>query len=259
MTTAPTRTRRRRPPPGWVPNQHGAWAMLVLPLAVGAVRGGLSWTHAWLLAAWLLGYLAFFATGLWLRSRRKPKYRPPVVAHALATAVVGGGLLVARPDLVRWGVVFGPLLVASLWFSARRAERDLLNDLITVGAASLMVVVAFGVHDDDAWLPGAGSATAWVLAAVVFGYFVGTALYVKTMIRERGNRVMYAASVTYHAALAAAALWLLPPVGLLFAVLAARAAVVPWRWPSARPLVIGLGEIAASAALAGVLLRVPVG
>jgi hypothetical protein len=233
--------------------------MLVLPLAVGAVRSGLSWTHAWLLVAWLLGYLAFYAAGLWLRSRRKPRYRPPLVTYTAVTAVVGGGLLVVRPELLRWAVVFGPLLVASLWFSARRAERDLLNDLITVGAASLMVVVAFGLHDDDAWLPGAGSATAWVLAAVVFGYFVGTALYVKTMIRERGNRAMYVASVTYHAALAVAALWLLPPVGLLFAVLTARAAIVPWRWPSARPLVIGLGEIAASTALAAVLLLVPLG
>lgn len=233
--------------------------MLVLPLVVGAGRSGISWIHAWLLVAWLLGYLSFFATGLWLRSRRKPRYRPPVIAYGIATAVVGGGLLVVRPELLRWAVVYGPLLVTSLWFSARRAERALVNDVLTVGAASLMAVVAFGMHDDDAWLPGSGSVTAWVLAAVVFGYLVGTALYVKTMIRERGNRGMYVASVAYHAVVTAAALWLLWPVGLLFAVLTARAALVPRRWPAARPLAIGLGEIAASTALAAVLLLVTLG
>ncbi|MBK5250875.1 MAG: YwiC-like family protein, partial [Actinomycetales bacterium] len=31
--------RRRRRGPGWVPNQHGAWAMLIVPFAVGALEG----------------------------------------------------------------------------------------------------------------------------------------------------------------------------------------------------------------------------
>ncbi len=31
----------RRPGPGWLPRQHGAWAMLALPLVVGAVHAGL--------------------------------------------------------------------------------------------------------------------------------------------------------------------------------------------------------------------------
>ena len=56
----------RRRPAGWVPNQHGAWAMLILPLAVGALRAGPRWVHLWLLAAWLIGYLAFQATAGWL-------------------------------------------------------------------------------------------------------------------------------------------------------------------------------------------------
>jgi len=259
LEARPSRRRRRRPRPGWVPNQHGAWAMLVLPLAVGALRSGPGWMHLWLLLAWLLGYFTFFATGLWLRSGRKPRYRAPVVTYASVTAVVGGGLLAVQPGLLRWGVVYAPLLATSLWFSARRAERDLVNDVLTVAAASLMVVVAFGLRDDDAWLPGSGSASAWVLAAVVFGYFVGTALYVKTMIRERGNPAMYAASVGHHAAAALAALWLLPPVGLLAAVLALRAALVPRLRPGARPLTIGLGEIAASLTLGVLLVLVPLG
>jgi len=31
--------------PGWVPNQHGAWAMLASPLLVGVVAGGFAWVH----------------------------------------------------------------------------------------------------------------------------------------------------------------------------------------------------------------------
>ena len=259
-TTAPARPpRSRRGVRLWVPNQHGAGAMLVLPPAVGAVRGEASWVHLWLLAAWLVAYLAYFATTVWLRSGRKTRYLRPVQVYGGVLAVVGGGLLVVEPQLLRWGVVFAPLLAASLTFSARRAERALTNDVLTVAATSLMAVIAYGLGapDDGAWLPGAGHAAGWALAAASAAYLVGTALYVKTMIRERGNRAMYAASVTYHLLVAAAFAWWLPWVGAFLAVMAVRACLVPRHWPRARPGAIGAGEIVASAVLVLVLLALP--
>ena len=41
----PTQEQIRRQPgrKAWVPNQHGAWSMLVLPPIVGWVVGGFSW------------------------------------------------------------------------------------------------------------------------------------------------------------------------------------------------------------------------
>ena len=250
-----------RRPPGWVPNQHGAWAMLVLPVAVGALRAGPRWDHLHLLVAWLVAYLAFFAAGTWLRSRRRARYRPALVTYAGAAAVVGAPLLLRHPELVRWAVVYAPLLATSLWFSHRRADRHLVNDLVTVTAACVMTVVAYGLRapDDGVWLPGAGEGTAWVLATVLLAYLAGTALYVKTMIRERGNPVMYRVSVAYHALVAAILLGLLPVVGVVFVVIAARAALVPHRWPSARPPAIGIGEVVASVVLGAVLVLVPLG
>ena len=56
---------------------------------------------------------------------------------------------------------------------------------------------------------------------------------------------------------AAAYLWSLPVLGAFFAVLAVRAALVPRRWPTARPMAIGLGELAASVVLGVLLLVVP--
>lgn len=253
------RPARRRPPLGWVPNQHGAWAMLVLPPLVGALRGDPRWVHLWLLAAWLIAYLAFQATALWLRSARKPRYRPPVLVYGAAAGVVGGTLLLADPRLLRWTVLYAPLLAVSLWFSARRAERALANDVVTIVAASLMAVVAYGLSDDDgAWLPGAGSPTAWVLAAAVLAYLLGTAFYVKTMIRERGNVAMYRWSVGYHVAVALAFTPVPAVAGFLW-LMTARAVVVPRVWPRARPMPIGLGEVAASVLLGVLLLVVPLG
>lgn len=273
---------RRRRGPGWVPNQHGAWAMLVLPLVVGAVDVGASWWHVLLLAAWLSAYLAFYATGLWLKARRRARYLPPVRAYAGTTAVLGGLAIAAEPSVLRWGVVYAPLLAVSLVLTARRADRSVANDLVTVLAASLMAVVARATsRDDTSWLPGGDDPRAWVVAAVLLAYFAGTVPYVKTMIRERGNRRMYAASAGLHGAyVVVAGVWaatagvgaegwssagagsggdasgpvLATALTVLALALAVRAVVVPRRWPTASPRAVGIGEIVACALLAAVLL-----
>ena len=259
-TAAPASARKkRRSLRLWIPNQHGAWAMLVLPLGVGAVRGELGWLHLWLLVAWLVAYLAYFATTVWLKSGRKTRYLRPVQVYGGVLAVAGGGLLVAEPQLMRWGVVFAPLLAASLAYSARRAERAVANDVLTIVATSLMAVIAYGLGapDDGAWLPGAGHGPGWALAAASAAYLVGTALYVKTMIRERGNHAMYAASVAYHLVVAATFAWWLPFVGAFLAVMAVRACLVPRHWPTARPAAIGIAEVVCTVALAAILLALP--
>ncbi|MPV88001.1 hypothetical protein GB882_04925, partial [Georgenia ruanii] len=68
--TAVAARRRRRRRAGWVPDQHGAWAMIAVPALVGVALSGPAWVHVPLLGLWWVGYLAFFATGLWLRSYR---------------------------------------------------------------------------------------------------------------------------------------------------------------------------------------------
>ena len=78
-----------------MPNQHGAWAMLASPLAVGILAGGPAWVHVPLTALWFVGYFAFFATSLWLKARRRPRYWPPVRAYGIAAAAHRGALAAA--------------------------------------------------------------------------------------------------------------------------------------------------------------------
>src|SRR5450759_4049995 len=138
--------RRRLREPGWVPNQHGAWAMLIVPFAVGALDAGPSWRHLPLLFAWLVGYFAFFAAGLWLRSRGKRRYWPPVRTYGVLTVVLGLVVIAVQPDVLHWAVVFLPLLAFSLWCSWRRADRSLLNVCLAVLAAcrTSHLAAAFG-------------------------------------------------------------------------------------------------------------------
>ncbi len=246
--------------------------MLVAPPVVGALVAGPRWQHALLLLVWLVGFCAYNAAGLWLKARRRPRWLPPVRAYGAATVVLGGLLVATAPSLLTWALAYAPLLAASLGYSARRDERSLANDLLTVVAAGLMVVVAAGVPvaagptGAGTWFPGADDAHAWALAATFVAYFAGTVLYVKTMIRERGNRAMLRSSVLFHAALpvlllgtaalvpAVGRLLPVPTLAVLLALLAVRAVVVPLRWPTATPKAVGIGEIVATTALVVVLL-----
>ena len=232
MTAVAARARRGAT---WVPNQHGAWAMLTGPLLVGIAAGGAAWVQLPLTLAWFLGYFAFFAAGLWLKSGRKQRFGPPVLVYSLACVPAGVAVLVMDPSLVRWVPSFAPLLVIGLVLAAERKDRSLASGLATTAAASLMTAVAYDAG------PGTDWARAWLLTGVMALYYVGTLLYVKTMIRERGNRVYEIASVAWHAVAAAA----LVPVSWWLAAVFALLTVRAYAAPRLRltPKRVGLGEL----------------
>lgn len=239
--TAPRPRKRRRRGPGWVPNQHGAWGMLASPLVVGVAASSPRWVHVPLTLVWFVGYFAFFAAGLWLKSGRRERYVAPVRVYGLATLPLGGLVLLLRPDLVVWVPVYAPLLLAGLLLAARRQDRTLASGLVTILAACLLTVVA---HDAGG---GTDQVRVWTLTAVLAAYFVGTLFYVKTMIRERDSRAHYRLSVGYHLVVAAAMAWVSGWLGALFALLAVRAAVLPGR--RLTPKQVGVGEIVANLAV----------
>ena len=264
MTTTLTRpVGRKRGSNGWMPNQHGAWAMLVVPWLLGfsaVVRTGGSIASSLLLfLTWMVGYFAFFAMSQWLRSRLKARYFPAVRAYAVAAAVLGVGLLWLRPEWISWGIVFSPLVTVSLWLSWRRRDRILLSGAITVAAASLLPMV---MTSDGLWPWTVPSAVVGI-SLVCFGYFFGTVLYVKTIIRERGSRGWVAASVAWHLICVGASFALpgmLPKVLIasFFALMAARAWLVPFFGPlrgrNFTAKAVGFGEFGATAGLVLVLL-----
>lgn len=250
---------RRLTRTGWLPNQHGAWAILVVPVAVGMVErsrtGGLpGW--AWpLLACWLVGYFAFFAAGLWLKApaRRRHAFVRPMVTYGAVSAVAGAVALAWQGGtLAWWAVVFAPLVAASAWLTAHRRERDLASGVLTVTASALMLPVMRFTTPDAALARGLD----WdgLVTVLIWAYFVGTVLYVKTMIRERGHRSWWLASTGWHTAclVAGAMVALAHPASpwwlVTFAVALGRAAGVPWlataRGRRISPQQIGVAEIA---------------
>lgn len=217
--TRPTRTSRAGGVNPWVPNQHGAWAMLVVPIITGWVVAitnaaelvARQWvTLVALPVAWFVGYFSFFAAGLWWKARnpqRKASYAKPMVVYGAIAALCVLIAVVARPSLLWWAVAFVPLIAVAVWEVYRNRPRSVASGVSTTLASALMLPVVAtsvdltpGFHPDmqalrvhPAWL-----GMWWATVGMVL-YFVGTIFYVKTMIREKNNPQFYRVSVGYHA------------------------------------------------------------
>ena len=262
----------------WVPGQHGAWSMLVMPAIVGWVVGGFSWVNLLFIPSWWGAYLTYWAWSQWLRTRSARKRAlllVPLIVYTAWTGLLGLVTLVAAPYLLQWLVPMLPLLVIALWEVWRGRERSLPSGLATTAAASLIAAVTYslavrgaggflGTGGNDAALPGAnpngglhGWPWMWLVTASTAAYFCGTVPYIKSMIRERFNNRLLGGTVAAHAVVAAGAVWLaaggwLPWLhAVLWVVLAVRSLVMPlWQWRLVRkrhrplrPGTMGLVEV----------------
>lgn len=129
------------------------------------------------------------------------------------------------------------LLALNTAYAWRRRERALVNDLSSVVQSCLMVFVAATVAD-----AGIGQVVPVFTATLL--YFTGTVLYVKTMIRERGNASYRRASVVYHVLALGAVAFISILIAAVFVLLLVRAAVLP-RY-RLTPKHVGIVEIVAS-------------
>lgn len=243
----------------WIPRQHGAWAMLALPLLLGVAA---SRPDAWqlvLAGAAYAGYLASITAQTWSRARRPPAYVPPIVVYGAVFALLGLLLVVAFPALLATLLVFVPAGLVVFGGARPGTRRDLANSFAQVAQALVLVPAAAYVAGDPDWT----RIVAYTLVAA--GYLVGTVLVVRSVLRERGNDRFAAFSIGFHVVVLAAAAAAMPwPYALVAAGLLARAIELPLlqrRWSGGphplRPIHVGVVEIVSSLAVVVVSFAVP--
>jgi hypothetical protein len=237
----------------YVPPQHGAWAFLALPLALGVVVTTRTPLLAPLAVAWVAAYpMSYAALGL-VRARRPQRFRAPFLVWSAVVLPAVAVLLVWRPWLVWVGLGYAAMFAVNLTYARRNDERALANDAVFVAECAAMVAVTWAVGAGSrSWTPpgpDAVPARVWVLVVVCALVLLGSTLHVKSLIRERrdprfarASRVVAVASVPLSVVLGAwwgwpHGSWLVAP----FVALAVRAFVVPRR--ALRPGVIGVVEL----------------
>lgn len=230
----------------WIPNQHGAWAMLIAPVVVGALAAGPNPWHLLMLVTWLAAFCLNFYLQLAIKSRKPAKYQRQLAVYGGVTAVLGIGLVAHDPDVLRMLLFAVPAFAVNVAFVLQRNERAWVNDVVGIALAG---VVGYGAFLLGAGSPSdAGARHAFLAVLATCLYFVGTVIYVKTLIRERGNRVWLYLSYGFHTALLLLCLgtssWALAVVATA---LLTRAVYVPTqRWTPKR---VGLLEIPSTVAV----------
>lgn len=224
-----------------IPHEHGAWMMWPVPLAVG--MAGTPWRPSNLLLAGavLFAYLASYPL---LQSLRYPFQRAYwlrwAVGYGAVAALFGLPLVWMHPTLLVVGMIALAGFVVNAWFARNRHERHLLNDLVAMAGLNLAVVAAYVVGR------GRLDLEAWSLWGLCLLYFFGTALHVKSLIRERRNRLLKAAAIGYALAVPALlALAVQPLLAVAYLPAAVRALVIPQNH-SFKAIVLGVVEIVCS-------------
>lgn len=236
-------------PVRWVPREHGAWAILAVPLLLGIAAAGAIAAHALLAVAAVSAYLFSVPFVDWVRTRR-PEHGPPMILFGAALAGSGVPLLLLRPELAVVAAAVGVLGIATVALTLEGHPKSVLVSLIEVGEAILLVPAA-------AIVAGGIDAVTWRATLAAGIYLGGSVLVVRSLIRARGDVRYLAASIAFHGiGLVVAALVLSPPYRYLAAALLARAVALPLAQAGLangprrlRPIHIGLVEIAASSAI----------
>lgn len=208
--------------------------MLLVPFAAGVLIAGANWVHLPLFGAWLGAYLLSYFAFQAVKSRRPARYRSQLTWYGAVSAPLAGVVVATRPAVLLYAPAIAVLVLVNAWYAWRRDERALLNDIASIVLSCLMVFVAATVAGVDA-----GTVVRPAVACLL--YFTGTALYVKTMIRERGSASYRRWSVGYHAVALVASVWLGPWLTVLFAWLLVRS----WAFPrlALTPKQVGMIEI----------------
>jgi len=72
----------------FIPPQHGAWAMLVVPYLAGLIAAGYRWPDLPLAGGWLAGYLWSYYLFQAVKSRRRDRFRTQLLMYGGFTALL---------------------------------------------------------------------------------------------------------------------------------------------------------------------------
>jgi hypothetical protein len=176
-----------------IPHEHGGWAMVSIPFMIGMLAGQPQWMHGLLFLAWFGLYLASYPL---LQAVKKTSNRGRLIRWGIGYSIFAALFLIPSlmyyPKLVFFGPIFLVLLGVNIWHSRRKSERAILNDLCAI--------LLFSMGGAAAYLFAGGSWNGTMAAVVMFSFlhFMGSAFFVKTVFRERGNRYWSASSRIYH-------------------------------------------------------------
>ena len=166
-----------------LPKEHGAWAMLAVPLLVGsAVAPTWRWSTLFAIVAVVSLFLARYPIETLIKTRRRN-------TTLIAWSVIYAGLSIFSAAwlivldrlilLIPIGLLGAALMLYHWGLAARRQEMSVLGELSGIGGLALGAPISYYVAS------GQLGGTALALWLINLLYFGGTVFYIKLKVRQQ--------------------------------------------------------------------------
>lgn len=177
----------------FLPKQHGAWAMLIIPFWLGVAATGFLWQHIPFFFGWLLLYLATYPLLLLFKRKKIPFYTKWTITYIVPAIALLLIVLFARPSVAYFGLLMIPFFGINAYYSSKNQDRAFLNDISAILAFSIAGLASGYLYN------GTISSDMVLVFAASILFFIGSTFYVKTMIREKRNQTFKWVSWGFHA------------------------------------------------------------
>lgn len=122
----------------FLPKQHGAWAMLMIPFWLGVIASNFLWQHIPFFIGWLLLYLATYPMVLVFKKRNISFYRKWTIHYMLPAFLFLLLPLITNPTIIFFGLTMIPFFCINAYFSSKNRDRALSNDLSAIVDLALL-------------------------------------------------------------------------------------------------------------------------
>ncbi|WP_226692902.1 MULTISPECIES: YwiC-like family protein [Rodentibacter] len=178
-----------------ISNQHGAMVMALLPFIYGMLLAQPVWEHTFLLAAWFSLYLMTYPFLNLFKGKNGAEYRKWTMIYAAITLIFAVPALFYNWQVLYFMVAMLPFVFVTIYFTKQKDERNLLNDFAGIAIFALAGMGSYYFPDRIF------DAKIWWVAIYPSLFFIGTTLYVKSVMRERKNPKYLWVSIIFHSLL----------------------------------------------------------
>ncbi len=167
-----------------ISNQHGAIVMALLPFIYGMLLANPVWAHMFLLLGWFSLYLMTYPFLNLFKGKNLELYKKWSVIYFAAAVIFAIPALIYNWQVLYFMFAMLPFVAVNIYFTKKKDERNLWNDLAGILIFALAGMGSYYFSDrtfDEKIL--------WVAIYPTL-FFIGTTLYVKSMMRERKIHVI---------------------------------------------------------------------
>ena len=176
-----------------ISNQHGAIVMALVPFIYGMLLANPVWAHVFLLLGWFSLYLMTYPFLNLFKGKNLELYKKWSVIYFAAAVIFAIPALICNWQVLYFMFAMLPFVAVNIYFTKKKDERNLWNDLAGILIFALAGMGSYYFSDrtfDD---------KIWLVALYPSLFFIGTTLYVKSVMRERKNPLYLKLSIGFHA------------------------------------------------------------